>query len=307
MANVLQYVTLFQQELDSQIVVGSTTGWMERNSGQVIYDGGREVKIPKVSMDGLGDYDRSKGYAPGAITLEYETRRMEMDRSREFMLDSMDVNETNFVVNASSVMGLFQKQHVIPEIDAYRYSKIFSEVSKVDERVKYSYEASAATILSELKYQIASIQDSTGDIPLIISMSSIVASILEQSTQLDDIEFGDGDIKRIVKSIDNVPIIKVPSKRMKTEYIFMDGKTSGQTAGGFKEGPKALDINWLITPSSAPIAISKTDKPRIFTPDQNQSADAYKIDYRKYHDLWLLDEPIKLCRACVKQAKATQE
>ncbi|HFL3205673.1 TPA: hypothetical protein ACG3JX_003900, partial [Clostridioides difficile] len=260
-----------------------------------------------VSMDGLGDYDRSKGYAPGAITLEYETRRMEMDRSREFMLDSMDVNETNFVVNASSVMGLFQKQHVIPEIDAYRYSKIFSEVSKVDERVKYSYEASAASILSELKYQIASIQDSTGDIPLIISMSSIVASILEQSTQLDDIEFGDGDIKRIVKSIDNVPIIKVPSKRMKTEYIFMDGKTSGQTTGGFKEGPKALDINWLITPSSAPIAISKTDKPRIFTPDQNQSADAYKIDYRKYHDLWLLDEPIKLCRACVKQAKVTQE
>ncbi|WP_413926775.1 hypothetical protein [Clostridioides sp. ZZV15-6598] len=157
MANVLQYVTLFQQELDSQIVVGSTTGWMERNSGQVIYDGGREVKIPKVSMDGLGDYDRSKGYAPGAITLEYETRRMEMDRSREFMLDSMDVNETNFVVNASSVMGLFQKQHVIPEIDAYRYSKIFSEVSKADERVKYSYEASAASILSELKYQIASI------------------------------------------------------------------------------------------------------------------------------------------------------
>ncbi|WP_413894734.1 hypothetical protein [Clostridioides sp. ZZV14-6105] len=84
-------------------------------------------------------------------------------------------------------------------------------------------------------------------------------------------------------------------------------RNSGQTTGDFKEGPKALDINWLITPSSAPIAISKTDKPRIFTPDQNQSADAYKIDYRKYHDLWLLDEPIKLCRACVKQAKATQE
>ncbi|MBY2477561.1 hypothetical protein KWV16_11785 [Clostridioides difficile] len=307
MANLLEYVTLFQQELDMQTVAGSTTGWMEKNAGQVIYDGGREVKVPKVSMDGLGDYDRSKGYAPGAVTLEYETMRMEMDRGREFMLDSMDVNETNFIVNASSVMGLFQKKHVIPEIDAYRYSKIFSEIAKIDECVKYSYEAAAATILSELKYQIASIQDSVGEIPLVISMSSMIASILEQSTQLDDIEFGDGDIKRVVKSIDDVPIIKVPSKRMKTEYIFMDGKTSGQTGGGFKEGPKALDINWLITPSSAPIAVSKTDKPRIFTPDQNQTADAYKIDYRKYHDLWLLEEQLKLCRASVKQAKAVQE
>ncbi len=30
MANVLQYVTLFQQELDMQVTVGSTTGWMEK-------------------------------------------------------------------------------------------------------------------------------------------------------------------------------------------------------------------------------------------------------------------------------------
>ena len=213
MANVLQYVTLFQQELDMQVTVGSTTGWMEKNAGQVIYNGGREVKVPKVTMDGLGDYDRSKGYTQGAVTLEYETMKMEMDRGRTFMLDSMDVNESNFVINASSVMGLFQKQHVIPEIDAYRYSKIFSETAKVDERVKYSYEATVTTILSELKNQLASIQDLSGDIPLIISMSSIIASILEQSSQLDDIEFGDGDIKRIVKSIDNVPIIKVPSKK----------------------------------------------------------------------------------------------
>ncbi|EQG18052.1 hypothetical protein QIA_3778, partial [Clostridioides difficile 6057] len=35
MANVLQYVTLFQQELDMQVTVGSTTGWMEKNAGQV--------------------------------------------------------------------------------------------------------------------------------------------------------------------------------------------------------------------------------------------------------------------------------
>lgn len=307
MANVLQYVTLFQQELDMQVTVGSTTGWMEKNAGQVIYNGGREVKVPKVTMDGLGDYDRFKGYTQGAVTLEYETMKMEMDRGRTFMLDSMDVNESNFVINASSVMGLFQKQHVIPEIDAYRYSKIFSETAKVDERVKYSYEATVTTILSELKNQLASIQDLSGDIPLIISMSSIIASILEQSSQLDDIEFGDGDIKRIVKSIDNVPIIKVPSKRMKTEYVFRDGKTSGQTEGGFTEGAKALDINWLITPASAPIAVSKTDKPRIFTPDQNQTADAYQIDYRKYHDLWILDEYLKLCRASVRQAKAAQE
>ena len=40
-------------------------------------------------------------------------------------------------------------------------------------------------------------------------------------------------------------------------------------------------------PQRAPIAVSKTDKVRVFTPDVNQKADAWKIDYRKYHDLWI--------------------
>ena len=40
---------------------------------------------------------------------------------------------------------------------------------------------------------------------------------------------------------------------------------------------------------SAPIAVSKTDVTRIFDPMTNQKANAWKIDYRKYHDLWITD------------------
>lgn len=40
---------------------------------------------------------------------------------------------------------------------------------------------------------------------------------------------------------------------------------------------------------SAPIAVSKTDRMQIFSPEVNQSADGYKINYRKYHDLWIPD------------------
>ena len=52
----------------------------------------------------------------------------------------------------------------------------------------------------------------------------------------------------------------------------------------------------MITPLTAPIAVSKTDKVRIFAPDTNQTADAWKVDYRKYHDIWITDEQLKLCR-----------
>ena len=53
--NSFEYATVFMEELDSQLLDQSTTGWMEENAGQVQYNGGAEVKIPKMQMSGLGN------------------------------------------------------------------------------------------------------------------------------------------------------------------------------------------------------------------------------------------------------------
>lgn len=49
------------------------------------------------------------------------------------------------------------------------------------------------------------------------------------------------------------------------------------------------DSRVLICPKNAPIAVSKTDNVKIITPEANQFADAWDIDYRKYHDLFIPD------------------
>ena len=304
--NTIAYATLFQTALDKQAVAKLTSGWMDANAGQVIYNGGKEVKIPKINMDGLGDYSRSGGFTSGAVTLEYETRTMSQDRGRTFMLDAMDVNESNFVANASNVMGQFQATKVIPEIDAYRYSKIAS-LAIEKEVATGEYTPDKSTILEKLKADIAAIRDIVGgDVPLVITMSSLTSAVLDQADgitkQLSVTEFKKGDVTTKVKSLDECPIVEVPSARLKTAYTFRDGKSSGQEAGGFVPADGAKDINWLITPLTAPIAVNKTDKVRIFDPAINQDADAWKLDYRKYHDLWILDEALKICRANIRQA-----
>lgn len=141
---------------------------------------------------------------------------------------------------------------------------------------------------------------------MVITMATTIASLLDQnekiSKRLDVTDFSKGDITTKVKSFDGHPIIKVPSARMKTSYTFYDGKTTGQTKGGFVAASDAKNINWIITPMYAPIAVNKTDKMRIFDPTINQDADAWKLDYRKYHDLWIMDEALKLCRVNIKEA-----
>ena len=122
--NTIQTAAVIQSELDKAAVEQATSGWMEVNSNLVKYNGGSEVKIPELSMDGLADYDRQNGFVAGGVNFKYQTKTMTQDRGRSFSFDENAVDETNFVLTAATVMGEFQRTKVIPEIDAYRYSTI---------------------------------------------------------------------------------------------------------------------------------------------------------------------------------------
>lgn len=289
--NTLQYSQQFQTVLDAQMLASATSAFMEANAGQVKYDGGDTVHIPEISMQGLAKYDRDEGFNQGAVTLKFNPYKMTQDRGRTFQLDSMDVNETNFVATAGTVMGEFQRTQVIPEIDSYRYSKI-AALATAENKVTTGFTPAVATILEKLEAEITEIQDVVGeDEGLIIVMSTKLRTILNNADKfnryLNVAEFKNGSVNTTVKSFNDIPILGVPSARMKTAYVFNDGKTANQQAGGFKADTGAKDINWIIMPQRAPIAVSKTDKVRVFTPELNQKADAWKIDYRKYHDLWI--------------------
>lgn len=289
--NTLQYSQQFQTVLDAQMLAGATSAFMEANAGQVKYDGGDTVHIPEISMQGLAKYDRDEGFNQGSVTLKFNPYKMTQDRGRTFQLDSMDVNETNFVATAGTVMGEFQRTQVIPEIDSYRYSKI-AALATAENKVTTGFTPAVATILEKLEAEITEIQDVVGeDEGLIIVMSTKLRTILNNADKfnryLNVAEFKNGSVNTTVKSFNDIPILGVPSARMKTAYVFNDGKTANQQAGGFKADTGAKDINWIIMPQRAPIAVSKTDKVRVFTPELNQKADAWKIDYRKYHDLWI--------------------
>lgn len=291
--NTLEYSKIFQNTLDKQIIQESTTGWMEANAGQVKYNGGNEVKIPSIAMDGLADYDRAGGFVDGAVTMSYQTHTLTQDRGRTFSLDAMDVDETNFIVTAGNVTGEFQRSHVIPEIDAYRYSKIATLA--IDAGQSREVIINKENIVEEILADLTAMEDAIGVKNVVITMSAIHASMLGVAGKdfISKAMLAKGALSVEVQTFNDNPIVRVPSKLLKTAFEFNDGTTGGQEAGGFKEASTAKNINWLITTKDAPIAISKTDKVRTFSPDVNQDADAWKIDFRKYHDLWVIESKLK--------------
>lgn len=303
--NVSEARTVFQDELDKQMAEELTSAWMDGNAGQVIYNGGSEVKIPILDMDGLKGYSRADGYPSGGVTLNYQTMTMKMDRGAGFMLDAMDVNESNFVAAAGTVLGEFQRLKVVPEVDAYRYSKIhkiMADDSAASANI-ISKDLNTGNIYKSISDDIQSVRDEVGEnVSLLVVINGKARGLLNKNTEftktLNQTEFKNGSITTKVRTVDECPVIQVPSERMYSEYDFWAGSESGKEKGGFAKKSTAKLMNYIIIPRIAPIAVCKQDKSKIITPDLNQKADAWFIGYRKFHDLWIKASQMNAIRIC---------
>lgn len=284
MANTIEYAKIFSKALDKVKLPGLTSQKMETEKYE--YKGGNEIKLPKMSVTGMSDYSRETGYKSGSITFEYETHQMTMDRGVEFTLDVMDEDESGFVATAGAVTNELNKVEVVPELDAYRYSKIFSILNA---NVKAApYVPAEATIFEQLLQDISDLEDIIGEeASKTIYMSYSAARVLALADKVEkrlDVNINTGAIKSKIMSIDGIQIIRVPSARFKTSYTFGDD--------GFTVDALAMGLNWIIADDDALVAINKHDKMKIFSPDQNQKTDGYLIQYRRYHDLFIPDNKI---------------
>lgn len=288
MANTVTKAIVYQSLLDEVINAGLTSSPLTANSNRIQYNGGNSVKIAKLSVGGYGAYNRDTGYPAGAATLAWEDHTIAMDRGISFNVDVMDADETMQTLSASNIIAEFGRTHAVPELDAYRYSKIFQSIVD-DASVRYGYYApDATTILGTLQGHIGDIQNVIGEQePLVCFMSGAAFKVLTQSSQLtrqlgvQNIT-GTNGVTTKVYDVDGVRIIPVPSARMKTEYAF--SPTNGFTAKSF-----AQECNWIIMSTNAAVGFVKHQKMKIVSADENQTADAEKIMAREYHDLWVYE------------------
>ena len=207
--NTLQYAALFQTELDKQAVQTATSGWMEENAGDVIYNGGRDIKIPELTLQGLGDYDRDEGQPIGSVGFAYRTYTMSQDRGRKFRLDENDINETNFGTAAARVMSEFQRTQVVPEIDAYRYSKIanLAGTKSVDT-------ITAANVMPTLYNQLYALANAGVDINnIIVTISYPLFAMINMSGDINRnitvSDFQQGSVTLKIRDLDGAKLIPV--------------------------------------------------------------------------------------------------
>ena len=94
MANSITTAKIYLAMLDAVYAASAKTMILDNN--QFVREGAQagEVLIPKMTIQGLGDYSRTAGFVNGDVTLTWETHSLTQDRGRSFQVDNMDNMET---------------------------------------------------------------------------------------------------------------------------------------------------------------------------------------------------------------------
>ncbi len=278
--NSIENAVKYSTELDKMFAQKSATGFFADNALATKFVGAKTVIIPDVDYEGLADYDRDTGFSKGAITVSNTSYTMAMDRARSLQIDREDMDETGIANLAGKILGEYVRTKVVPECDAYVLSKLaglaVNRANIVDGDTAKPFEA-LTTLINQ-------VQNTVGyDEELVAFVDSYMFAALQNSAEISKIitvsEFKQGDMSLEVKSINGVAIIPVVSERMKTAYSF--------GSNGFEPAENAHEIYMLVCPKTAAHLVKKTENMRIFTPEQNIDADAYKFDYRIYYAVFV--------------------
>ena len=280
MANSIELATKYQPLLDEVYKQASLTDALESN--EVKFDNSKTVKILKLQVPELGDYSRNSGFMIGDVVAEWEAWTLEEDRGREFSIDAMD-NEETLDMTFGKASSEFIRTKVVPEIDMYRFAKIAqtSGIGGTDGTLTTGADVEAAIIAAESELDDAEVPKE-GRILYITSANynKLKQSFATRFTAKTDI------LNRSFDEFDGMKVVVVPQGR------FVSKITKDPTTKAYSKADDGVNLNFIILHPSAVEAVAKHAKLRTWTPDENQDADAFKFQYRIYHDLFVYENKV---------------
>jgi hypothetical protein len=279
--NTIALASRYLPNLDEIYKASSKTAILDTANERVRWEGAKTAYLFHTAPVGLANYSRNAGFVPGDVTGSWEPYTIEQDRGRSFMIDVMDNDET-LGMAFGTLVGEFERTQVIPELDAYRFAKYASGAAAA-QVITETLSAGAATIAS-IDGATAALDDAEVPYEGRILFVNPTTYRLIKSGVTRMVMNGDNNVNYNVEMYNDMRLITVPTGRFNTA-VTLNAPTTSAAAGGYTASGDA--INYMIVHPSAVLQVVKHAIPRIFSPEVNQEADAWKFDYRVYHDCFI--------------------
>lgn len=283
MANTINYADQFSQFLVQKYEAESRSYGLLQSNPQVQWLNAKTIKLPVITLSGYKDHTRTIGFNEGNLENTWEAKTLKFDRDVEFFIDAMDVDETNLVASVANIQSVFETEQAIPESDAYRFSKLYSDFKTHGGSVG-SDTLTVKNFLEWFDDMMAEMDDAgvyeEGRMLYLSAPMYKIAKEAEGLTRFMNVDPSTGTVRRNYYSLDDVQIVKVPSARFKTAYDFTTGFTPDSDAG---------QINAILVHPSAVVARERYDYIKMFAPGtDSRTGSGYIYQNRKYQDLFVL-------------------
>ncbi len=263
--NNVELSTVYLPLLDEVYKEAVKTSVLDGDEATVKKGQNGEIKVAKLDMDGLGDFDRNSGYTEGAVSLKWETIKYDKERSQKLKVDRLD-NEESLGIMVAKLSSEFLRTKVAPETDAARIAKIagVEGISKIEETITTGDEMYKALRAGTNKMD----EDEVSQETRILFVTPTGKALI------DDLETYKS--KSVMSRFSQV--IEVPQSRMYTAVTLNDGAENY----GYKKADGASDINFMIVEKSAAVTAMEQFI-KYFSPDEDQNSDSHIFPYRNYN------------------------
>lgn len=227
-----------------------------------------EIVIPKIEMQGLGEYSRNEGYPKGDVTLNYETVKFNYDRGRSFNVDNMDNVETAGIA-FGKLASEFIRTKTAAELDAFRFAT-YAAVSGIG-NVEASIEDGAALVSALRAATNAMDEAEVADTQRYLFITPTLYGMVEDVDKTKSTNV----MARFEK------VILVPQTRFYTKIDLKSGE-DGQEVGGYEKNSAGKNINFMVIHKPAVLQYPKHTVNKIISPEENQKSDSWRFMFRAY-------------------------
>lgn len=278
-----QYEQALVQKFTDQMKFGAL--WGTQSNSMIKFANAKTVHIPHIDVQGATDVNRDTITGFGRnVDNSYELKSLTHDREFNTLVDPVDVDETNMAVTIANITNVFNTEQKVPELDKYMISKLYSE--KVAKDGSGAIDATVLTVDNVLDlFDTFMEKMDEGEIPddgRILYITPAIHQLMKNSSRLTrflNVQDSNGAVNRAPLSLDNVPLVIVPSSRMKSLYNFTNGAVADGTA---------KQVNMALVHPAALLSPMKYEFVNIESPSAHTKG-KYLYYERFYCDVFLFD------------------
>lgn len=255
--------------------------WSNENATKYRVVDAKTIQIPSITVGGRTDGNRDTiGTFTRNFDNAWETKTLKNHRQWQTLVHPKDVNETNQVVTIQNITKTMNEFEKFPEMDAYTISQLYKLKNEQKTIVAETSDLTSENIMTKFEALMDEMDEAlVPSVGRILYVDTYTKTLIDNAITIVRAN-GQSSIAKAVTRLEEVEVIAVPTKLMKTKYTFTTG---------FAPAGDAKDIAMMLVHPSAILPIASYEFSQLQAPSALTQG-KYVYFEESFEDIFILNK-----------------